>query len=254
MKEFIGIIPARYASSRLPGKPLADICGKSMIRRVYERVSLILPHLIVATDDQRIMDEINSFNGKAIMTSVEHNSGTDRCNEAADIYISSLAKFKPEADYVIINIQGDEPLIHHEQIQLLMHCFDDPSTEIATIVKKIDDQETLFNPNNPKVLINDNSEAIYFSRATIPYLRNFPAEVWLQNHTFYKHIGMYAYRFDILKKIAKMPGSILEKAESLEQLRWIENGIRIKVAKTEMETISIDTPEDLEKVRKIIVN
>lgn len=244
--NIIGIIPARYESSRFPGKPLVDINGKSMIQRVYEQATKTnsLTDVFVATDDSRIYDHVLAFGGKAVMTNSAHQTGTDRCQEAFE-------KAFPSADY-IVNIQGDEPFIKPEQIDLLTNCLTAEKVEIATLIKKIEDQETLFNINTPKVVITQQFFARYFSRQTIPYLRNIEKENWLASHTFYKHIGIYAYRADILKKITKLEPSSLEKAESLEQLRWLENGYQIKVAVTDFETIGIDTPEDLEKIQSFL--
>lgn len=239
--QILGIIPARYASTRFPGKPLVDIAGKSMIQRVYERAKKCaqLSEVIVATDDDRIFEHVQSFGGKAVMTSSNHQSGTDRCAEVAEKH--------PEYD-VIINIQGDEPYIDPEQISKLISCFDDASTQIATLIKKVSNEQELQNTNSPKVIINKNSEAIYFSRSPLPHIRGEELQNWLQHFTYFKHIGIYGYRADILKQITKLPVSPLEKAESLEQLRWVENGFKIKVAETEIETIAIDTPEDLKKL------
>ncbi len=244
-EDFIGIIPARYASTRFPGKPLQTIGGKSMIRRVYEQVSKVLPTVYVATDDDRIFNAVAEFGGKAVMTSENHKSGTDRCFEAYQKV--------GDGKKVVINIQGDEPFIQTSQIEAICHCFDDENAQIATLVKpftEADGTQALFNPNSPKVLLNKNSEAIYFSRSVIPYIRGKEPEEWLKMHTFYKHIGMYAYRGDALRKITQLPQSGLEKAESLEQLRWIENGFKIKVAITQTETIGIDTPDDLKKAEE----
>lgn len=238
---FIGIIPARYASTRFPGKPLADMKGKLMIQRVYEQVEGVLDAVCVATDDERIAAAVRAFGGEAVMTSDQHRSGTDRCYEA---YQKVGAGFE-----VVINIQGDEPFIHPEQIETLKRCFDDPATEIATLVKPFDPngdfEGTLFNPNSPKVVFNKRMEALYFSRSIIPYIRGEQYTEWLKTHTFYKHIGLYAYRAATLREITALPQSELEKAESLEQLRWLENGYRIKVGITHQETIGIDTPEDM---------
>lgn len=245
--KFIGIIPARYSSSRFPGKPLADMAGKPMIQRVYEQVKLALDEVWVATDDTRILEAVEAFRGNAVMTSASHKSGTDRCKEA-------YQKINKDFD-VIINIQGDEPFIQPEQINAIKDCFDTPNIELATLVKpfkKEDGFEALFNNNSPKVVINNNNEAIYFSRSIIPYIRDVHHTEWLDKYTFYKHIGMYAYRVDILNKITELPQSSLELAESLEQLRWIENGYKIKVGYTNVETIGIDTPDDMEKALKLL--
>ena len=246
--KFLGIIPSRYASTRFPGKPLAVMYGKPMIQRVYEQVESTVDDLYVATDNERIMEAVKSFGGKVILTSEKHNSGTDRCNEASQ---------KIDGDFdVIINIQGDEPLIQPTQIELLKSCFNEPDTQIATLVKPFDKdgdfEKTIFNPNTPKVVLNNCSEAIYFSRSIIPYIRGKEYSEWLNMHTFYKHIGLYAYRANILKEITSLPQSSLEIAESLEQLRWIQNGYRIKVAITNQETIGIDTPEDMEKALEFL--
>ncbi len=238
----LGIIPARYASTRFPGKPLVDIAGKSMIQRVYEQAKkcVHLSEVIVATDDDRIFKHVHEFGGKAVMTSSDHQSGTDRCAE--------VALKHPEYD-VIINIQGDEPYIDPEQITKLITCFNDIDTQIATLIKKILTEQELHNTNSPKVIINRHSEAIYFSRSPLPHIRGQEPENWLQHFTYFKHIGIYGYQADILQQIAKLPVSSLEKAESLEQLRWVENGYKIRVAETELETYAIDTPEDLEKLK-----
>lgn len=247
--KFIGIIPARYASTRFPGKPLVEIGGKMMIQRVYDQVKDLLDEVVVATDDQRIYDAVIGFGGKVVMTDENHKSGTDRCREAFEKCGSSYD--------VVINIQGDEPFIQAEQIALLKSCFENSNTELATLVKpftKEDGTTALFNPNTPKVILNNNSEAIYFSRSVIPYIRGTEESEWINHHIFYKHIGLYAYRADILLRITEMPQSTLEIAESLEQLRWIENGLTIKVAITHHETIGIDTPEDLKKAEKFFLN
>jgi 3-deoxy-manno-octulosonate cytidylyltransferase (CMP-KDO synthetase) len=239
--KILGIIPARYASSRFPGKPLVDISGKSMIQRVYEQAKkcVDVAEVIVATDDNRIFDHVQAFGGVAVMTADNHQSGTDRCAEVASLH--------PEYD-VIINIQGDEPYIDPEQITKLAACFNDAGTQIATLIKKILTREELFNYNSPKVVINKLSEAVYFSRATLPHIRGQEPDNWLEFYTYFKHIGIYGYRADVLQQITKLPISSLEKVESLEQLRWIENGYRIKVAETELETHAVDVPADLEKL------
>jgi len=242
--RFVGIIPARFASTRFPGKPLVDIGGKTMIQRVYEQVSKALSDVYVATDDQRIFDAVLAFGGKAIMTSNHHKSGTDRCFEA-------FSKLEEWFD-VIINIQGDEPFIQPEQIIELQKCFDEPETQIATLAKKVTEKdgfEFLSNPNNPKLVINKQNEALYFSRSVIPFVRGKEPKNWISAHSYLKHVGIYAYRADILRELTLLEQSPLEIAESLEQLRWLENGYRIKVGFTDLETVGIDTPDDLEKVK-----
>ena len=246
MNKFIGIIPARYASSRFPGKPLADIGGITMIERVYRQVKKELDQVFVATDDDRIFDTVQSFGGKAILTSTEHRSGTDRVNEA-------YHEIDTDAN-IIINIQGDEPFVAPEQIATIKKCFDDPDTQIATLARKYDAAngfEGLFDPNKVKVIFDNNDFAIYFSRAILPYVRNYKWNEWLQHRDFYIHVGMYAYRSDVLDNVTKLPQSSLELAESLEQLRWLQNGYKIKVALTDAPTFGIDTPEDLEQAKKL---
>lgn len=242
--RFVAIIPARYASTRFPGKPLVDIGGKTMIQRVYDQVSKVLDDVYVATDDKRIFDKVRSFGGKVIMTSDAHRSGTDRCYEA-------FTKLDDWFD-VVINVQGDEPFIQPEQIEALKNCFADDETQIATLVKKITDKdgvEVLFNPNSPKVVIDKQNNALYFSRSPIPYKRGSDEKNWMAEHDYYKHVGVYAYRSEVLSQIVQMPPSKLELAESLEQLRWLENGLKIKAGFTDVETVGIDTPEDLEKIK-----
>lgn len=243
--KILGIIPARYASTRFPGKPLVDIAGKTMIQRVYEQAKkcATLTEVIVATDDDQIFSHVQQFGGVAVMTSDAHQSGTDRCAE--------VARQHPEYD-VIINIQGDEPFIDPQQIDKVAACFNQESTQLATLVKKILTTEELYNFSSPKVILNKQSEAIYFSRSPLPHVRGREPQQWLYYYTYYKHIGIYGYKSDILQQVTLLPVSSLEKAESLEQLRWIENGYRIKVAETELETYAIDTPEDLEKILKEI--
>ncbi|MCE7039808.1 3-deoxy-manno-octulosonate cytidylyltransferase [Dyadobacter sp. CY312] len=241
--QILGIIPARYASTRFPAKALADIGGKTMIRRVYEQALQAgkLSKVVVATDDQRIMDHVLDFGGQAVMTSENHQSGTDRCYEA-------LTKTDGHYDYVI-NIQGDEPFISPEPIDSLAQELNGV-TELATLVKIIDQEDLLFNVNVPKAVLNIRNEVMYFSRQTIPYIRNHEAGEWLKNHVFYKHIGIYAYRSDVLEALTRLPVSTLEKAEALEQLRWLENGYAIKAVITNDDSHGVDTPEDLEKVSK----
>jgi 3-deoxy-manno-octulosonate cytidylyltransferase (CMP-KDO synthetase) len=244
--DILGIIPARFASTRFPGKPLADIGGTTMIQRVYEQASKVLTNVVVATDDHRIYDAVKAFNGNVVMTSDKHKSGTDRCTEALDtVEKESQKQFK-----VVINIQGDEPFIQPEQIEKLTSCFYNADTEVATLVKPLKNEGELFDPNKPKVVLNKNSQALYFSRSPIPYLRNMPKEEWHKHHQYFIHIGLYAYRTDVLREITLLNQSLLEKAESLEQLRWIENGYNISTRKTEFESWSVDTPEDIKKLKE----
>lgn len=240
----VGIIPARYASTRFPGKPLVKIGSKSMIQRVYEQASKVLREVYVATDDSGILKEVESFGGKALLTSPHHQSGTDRCAEAIDLIKENNQQYIE----AVINIQGDEPFIDPGQIKLLIDCFLDVSTEIATLVRPFSSNEDILNANFPKVILNKKNEAIYFSRSPIPFVRNHQKEEWIQNFRFLQHIGIYGYRIDTLKEITNLPQSALEIAESLEQNRWIENGYRIMTAETSGITISIDTPEDILKI------
>lgn len=241
--KFIGIIPARYASTRFPGKPLADMNGKPMIQRVYEQVQGVLDQVCVATDDYRIEAAVQAFGGNVVMTSAQHRSGTDRCYEA-------YCKIGEGYD-VVVNIQGDEPFIQAAQIETLKSCFISEDVQIATLVKPFrpddDFETTLFNANTPKVVLNQKKEALYFSRSIIPYMRGKQYTEWLPNHTYYKHIGLYAYRAKTLKEITQLPQSPLELVESLEQLRWLENGYKIQVGITQIETIGIDTPDDMKR-------
>ncbi|MBQ4344372.1 MAG: 3-deoxy-manno-octulosonate cytidylyltransferase [Muribaculaceae bacterium] len=244
--KFIGIIPARYASTRFPGKPLADICGKSMIERVYIQASKELDIVAIATDDDRIADAVKAFGGNVVMTSSEHRSGTDRCFEA-------YQNLRSNAD-VVINIQGDEPFIDPSQIAAVKQCFDVPDTQIATLVRRFDPSrgfEALFDNNTPKVVMDNDMNAIYFSRSIIPYVRNYDWKEWVDKAEFFTHVGMYAYRAEVLGEITKLPQSSLEIAESLEQLRWVQNGYKIKVGITDCPTIGIDTPADLEEARRL---
>ncbi len=242
--HFVGIIPARFASTRFPGKPLVDIGGKTMIQRVYEQVSKVLSEVYVATDDQRIFDAVLAFGGKAIMTSDKHKSGTDRCYEA---YTKLTKNFD-----VVINVQGDEPFIQPQQIETLKTCFKSAETEIATLAKRFTEKdgfEALNNPNSPKLVVNKFDEAMYFSRSIIPFRRGAETVDWISLGFYLKHVGIYAYRVDVLRQLTLLEQSPLEISESLEQLRWLENGFRIKVGYTDVETVGIDTPEDLEKVK-----
>ena len=243
----VGIIPARYNSTRFPGKPLIKIGGKTMIRRVYERCTLSLNNVIVATDDKRIIKEVEGFGGHAIMTSTDHKSGTDRCAEAITLYQKSYNK---PVD-VVINIQGDEPFLDPAILSHLSKSFIDPKIQISTLVKKITNKKEIFDPNLPKVVIDKNGMALYFSRSPIPYVSNIEKTKWAVEYPFYKHIGIYAFRKEVLMELTQLPFSSLEQAESLEQNRWLENGYRIHVEETEHESISIDTPEDLEKINNM---
>ncbi|MCZ8215210.1 MAG: 3-deoxy-manno-octulosonate cytidylyltransferase [Cyclobacteriaceae bacterium] len=238
--KILGVIPARFASTRFPGKPLVDIAGKTMVQRVYEQVkkATLVSDVVVATDDVRIMDHVQSFGGKAVMTSATHPSGTDRCFEAYQL-------MNDEFNYVI-NIQGDEPFIRPDQIDLLAALLNG-ETYIATLVKELKDQESLFNANVVKAVVSLSGRALYFSRSPIPHARNSKEDSWLSQHKYFKHIGMYAYRTDVLEALTKLPVSPLEKIESLEQLRWLDNGYEILTTETKSETIGIDTPEDLQK-------
>ncbi|MDD2961366.1 MAG: 3-deoxy-manno-octulosonate cytidylyltransferase [Muribaculaceae bacterium] len=245
--NYIGIIPARYASSRFPGKPLVKICGISMIERVYKRAKQALDQVIVATDDIRIYNAVKKFGGEAVMTSPSHKSGTDRCLEA-------YQKIGSNAD-VVINIQGDEPFISPTQIETIKNCFDSNEIKIATLVKEFNSNYSfsqLEDPNTPKVIVTKDMFAQYFSRSIIPYIRGIEKDNWTKNHKFYTHVGMYAYRISTLKEITSLQQSNLEIAESLEQLRWIENGYKIKVGITNFQSIGIDTPKDLELAEKYI--
>lgn len=239
--KVIGIIPARYESSRFPGKPLIDINGQTMIQRVYNQAkhASALSEVIVATDDQRIFDHVKSFAGNVMMTNKDHQSGTDRCAEI----VQNVQGFD-----IAINIQGDEPFIDPQQINLLVSCFENQHTQIATLVRKADSYEELFNENKPKVVLNKNGQAIYFSRQAIPFLRGVKKEDWLSHRPYYNHIGIYGYRVDVLKQLTSLPLSDLETMESLEQLRWIDNGYSVQTAISNHSNDAIDTPEDLENI------
>jgi len=245
---FIAIIPARYASTRFPGKPLAMLGGKTVINRVYNQVSKAIDNVIVATDDEKILNHVTSFGGKAIMTSAHHRSGTDRCWEAYQLNGGN--------EDIIINVQGDEPFIRPTQILTLQQCFKDKDADIATLVKPFNNEgnyEDLENPNSAKVLVDKNWNALYFSRSVIPYLRGVDKKMWPSKHQYFTHLGMYAYRANVLSHITQLPQSPLEIAESLEQLRWIENGLKIKVGKTNESSIGIDTPDDLERAERFLM-
>lgn len=245
--RFIGIIPARYGSSRFPGKPLATLGGMKMIQRVYRQVSKALDEVVVATDDERIVEAVEEIHGKAVMTSSTHRSGTDRCYEA-------YKNVGSNAD-VVINIQGDEPFIDPAQIEALRACFDKPETQIATLVRRFDPArgfDALFDANTPKVVLDNNGRALYFSRSIIPYVRDFKYTEWVNKATFYTHVGIYAYRAEVLAQLVKMDRSRLEIAESLEQLRWLQAGYHIQTAVTDCPTIGIDTPEDLARAEEYL--
>jgi 3-deoxy-manno-octulosonate cytidylyltransferase (CMP-KDO synthetase) len=240
--KVLGIIPARYGSSRFPGKPLIEIKGKTMIQRVYERSlrSEVLDELVVATDDERIYNHVLKFGGKAVITSMDHQSGTDRCLEA-------MQKTPGNFD-IVVNIQGDEPFIDPTQITDVAKCFDDKETDIATLVKRVHHAEELFNPSMVKVVINNKDQAMYFSRSVIPYLHEVPEDQWTEQYEFLEHVGIYGYTTKALMEITQLPISSLEVHEKLEQLRWLENGFTIKVAYTDVESEPIDTQEDLERI------
>ena len=242
--KFIAVIPARYASTRFPGKPLALLGGKTVIQRVYEQAVSILPEAYVATDDERIFQAVEAFGGRAVMTRADHKSGTDRIEEAVE-------KIATDAD-VIINIQGDEPFIQPSQIETLIQLFDDPATQIGTLGKRFETIDAVRNPNSPKIVTDRRGFALYFSRSVIPYIRGIEADEWLIHYPFLKHMGIYAYRREVLAEVTRLPQSALEKAESLEQLRWLENGYRIRVGLTDVETVGIDTPEDLARAEAFL--
>ena len=243
--KFMAIIPARYASTRFPGKPLAVLGGKTVIQRVYEQVSSVLSDVYVATDDQRIYDCVEGFGGKAVMTREDHKSGTDRIEEAVE-------KIGTDAD-VIINVQGDEPFIQPSQVETLMHLFDTSETQIGTLGKLFESMEAVENPNSPKIVTDNRGFALYFSRSVIPYIRGKERNDWFGQYPFLKHLGIYAYRREVLAEVTRLPQSSLEKAESLEQLRWLQNGYRIRVGLTDVETIGIDTPEDLQRAEQFLL-
>ena len=242
--KFIGIIPARYASTRFPGKPLALLGGKPVIQHVYEKVAAVLEAAYVATDDERIYDVVKSFGGQVVMTRTDHKSGTDRIEEA-------IEKIGGEWD-VVVNVQGDEPFVAKSQLDTICHCFDDPTTQIATLGKPFENMEAVQNPNSPKIVVDNMGFAMYFSRSVIPYVRGKEMSSWLTHYPFLKHLGIYAYRKDVLRQVTQLPQSSLEIAESLEQLRWLQNGFKIKVGTTDVETVGIDTPQDLERAEEFL--
>lgn len=242
--KFIAIIPARYASTRFPGKPLALLGGLPVIQRVYEQAISVLPEAYVATDDERIFQCVEAFGGRAVMTRADHKSGTDRIQEAVE-HIGT------DAD-VIINIQGDEPFVQASQLQTLMQLFDDTTTQIGTLGKRFESMEAVQNPNSPKIVCDQRGFALYFSRSVIPFVRGKETAEWLKHYPFLKHLGLYAYRREALREVTQLPQSPLEQAESLEQLRWLENGYRIRVGLTDVETVGIDTPEDLTRAEAFL--
>ena len=244
--KFIAIIPARYASTRFPGKPLAILGGKTVIQRVYEQAASVLEEAYVATDDERIFEHVESFGGRAVMTRSDHKSGTDRIEEAAE-------KIGTMAD-VIINIQGDEPFVQKSQLESLKQLFNFTETQIGTLGKRFESVDALMNPNSPKIVTDRRGFALYFSRSVIPFVRGYEPQSWLEQFPFLKHLGLYAYRRKVLREITRLPQTPLEKAESLEQLRWLENGYRIRVGQTDIETVGIDTPEDLERAEAFLKN
>ena len=246
MTEFLGIIPARYASTRFPGKPLAMLGDKPMIQWVYERVSSLFDQPLVATDDQRIAEAVEGFGGLVQMTSPNHRSGTERCAEAAALHEQQTGK----RFGFVVNIQGDEPLIRPEQLQTLVDCIRTPGTGIATLIRPVENMEEVDNPNVVKVVVDQKFRALYFSRAPIPFVRGAMEESRYQKNRFFSHIGLYAFRRETLDQVVKLTPTALELAESLEQLRWMEHGIPVQTAVTHLSSIGVDTPEDLEFLRK----
>ena len=261
--KFIAIIPARYASTRFPGKPLAMLGGKTVIQRVYEQAISVLPEAYVATDDERIFQTVSDFGGRAIMTRSDHKSGTDRIEEAVEIITHHPSPIthhptaithhpSPTTPDVIINIQGDEPFVQPSQIETLCHLFDDPETQIGTLGKPFENMEAVENPNSPKIVCDKRGFALYFSRSVIPFVRGEERDKWFGHFPYLKHLGLYAYRREVLREVTQLPQSPLELAESLEQLRWLENGYRIRVGLTDVETVGIDTPADLQRAEKFL--
>ena len=249
--KFTAVIPARYASTRFPGKPLAMLGGKTVIQRVYEQAASVLSDVYVATDDERILSAVEAFGGRAVMTRTDHKSGTDRIEEAVE-KIEKQGMDKEGQSDVIINIQGDEPFVQPSQIKTLMALFDDPETQIGTLGKRFESMEAVQNPNSPKIVTDHRGFALYFSRSVIPFIRGIEVEDWLSHYPFLKHLGVYAYRREVLAEVTKLPQGVLEKAESLEQLRWLENGYRIRVGMTDVETVGIDTPADLDRAEQFL--
>lgn len=247
--KFTCIIPARYDSTRFPGKPLAILGGKPVIQRVYEKAKMALDDVYVATDDERILSTVEAFGGKAVMTRKDHKSGTDRIEEAVEKIEAAQGA---QLEGVVINIQGDEPFIDPSQIVTLKDCFNDSATQIATLGKPFDSIEAVKNPNSPKIVVDNNSCAMYFSRSVVPFIRGTEQQEWLSHYPFLKHLGVYAYLRTVLKEVTQLPQSSLEKAESLEQLRWLQNGYKIKVGLTNIETVGIDTPTDLERAEAFL--
>ena len=247
--KFTAIIPARYASTRFPGKPLAMLGGKPVIQRVYEQAVSVLGEAYVATDDDRIFQAVEGFGGRAVMTRTDHKSGTDRIEEAIE---KIEERETGNEERVIINIQGDEPFIQRSQIETLCGLFDAPETQIGTLGKRFDNMEAVQNANSPKIVCDVNGFALFFSRSVIPFVRGQEPSEWLSHFPFLKHLGIYAYRREVLAEITKLPQSPLEIAESLEQLRWLQNGYRIRVGETDVETVGIDTPEDLKRAETFL--
>ena len=250
--KFMAIIPARYASTRFPGKPLAILGGKTVIQRVYEQVSSVLDEVYVATDDERIFQAVEGFGGRAVMTRADHKSGTDRIEEAVEKLEKGERRKEEGDDLVVINVQGDEPFIQPSQIATLMQLFDAPETQIGTLGKPFESLEAVDNPNSPKIVTDTRGFALYFSRSVIPFIRGVDRQDWFGRYPFLKHLGIYAYRREVLRQVTALPQSSLEQAESLEQLRWLQNGYRIRVGLTDVETVGIDTPEDLSRAEAFL--
>ena len=246
-KKYLGIIPARYQSTRFPGKPLLKIDGKTMIQKVWENASRAMDLVVIATDNEKIKNEAENFGGNVIMTSPEHPSGTDRCAEAVRLYEETTGV----AIDVVLNIQGDEPFLDPKQVKQLMSAYENPDVKIATLIKKIDQNEEIFDINEPKVTIDQNNFALYFSRSPIPFIRNHEKEEWINHAVYYKHIGMYGFTRETLRIISKMEKTSLEIAESLEQLRWLESGYPIKCLETDIDSLSVDSIEDLKKMKEL---